>query len=605
MYAIAGSRMGTTNCSFFGAIFFAIACGLLHSQPAYAQDGKGLIDLFANELQRQIDKQQRKQERRARQQQGVREEFSRSWRECFGNGFLLSCEKALGFSELAPADRERLIAQIERLKAARSPSPAPERDDSAAQQAAARAAAEAEATAGRLRELRIEEARVQAELTKQRQAAQDEIRSNQEEWKKKAEQLRRDFDRAEFELSLRRKLVLNIDECRQFQIGGCKSILNNSAATPADIVLAKSGIGTFERFQSDSANCSKGVLSACDAAIGSQAASDSDKRMLSELRDQATVFGKVKSTLASVYENSLGGVGQSVQSLPASTLWASGLALSLALVLAGVLWTRRAQELSANLVQPKELSLPLSEEAILPPALPTTPKSEIHPNEPPPPAKENNSPRLAEKSAPVNDITCTSVAGTHQFEKVGQLETASITSNSARDEILSNPVSIEQNEREDSAIVAPLRRSDQSQNQSSQNLLTSSAVQQRGVISRAVSHPAGFVLLYVIGMAPTYILPYLGSNSVMLNTAGVATGFGPSPAFWLHVGLILLLCVLAWVAGSSRGKGWIVIFPVLAGAFDLVPGLNFVPFVPTLMHLIAIVLCVASPQLSSQQVSAR
>lgn len=149
--------------------------------------------------------------------------------------------------------------------------------------------------------------------------------------------------------------------------------------------------------------------------------------------------------------------------------------------------------------------------------------------------------------------------------------------------------------------AAPSHKTVKIQNQSTYGIRVSPHSQQRGAITRALIHPVGYVLFYIFGMAPTYILPYLGSNSTALNTIGVAAGVGPNPMFWLHLLAILFLCFLAWMAGSSRGKGWIVVFPVLAGAFDLVPGLNFVPLVPTVMHLIAIVLCVASPQLSSQQ----
>jgi hypothetical protein len=37
-----------------------------------------------------------------------------------------------------------------------------------------------------------------------------------------------------------------------------------------------------------------------------------------------------------------------------------------------------------------------------------------------------------------------------------------------------------------------------------------------------------------------------------------------------------------------------MVFPIIASVFDLVAGLNLVPFVPTIMHLSAIIVGVSS-----------
>ena len=46
---------------------------------------------------------------------------------------------------------------------------------------------------------------------------------------------------------------------------------------------------------------------------------------------------------------------------------------------------------------------------------------------------------------------------------------------------------------------------------------------------RFIAHPAIYVALYLVLMLPTYFLPYLGSNSAVLNTAGLASGVGMHP----------------------------------------------------------------------------
>ena len=67
---------------------------------------------------------------------------------------------------------------------------------------------------------------------------------------------------------------------------------------------------------------------------------------------------------------------------------------------------------------------------------------------------------------------------------------------------------------------------------------------------------------------------------------------GPAP-FYLHLGFLLALIIVANVRGKTIGKQWIIIFPVLATFFDLTPGLNLIPLIPTIMHILAVILGVA------------
>lgn len=102
-----------------------------------------------------------------------------------------------------------------------------------------------------------------------------------------------------------------------------------------------------------------------------------------------------------------------------------------------------------------------------------------------------------------------------------------------------------------------------------------------------------FFLGYLPFMLATYVLPYGGSNSAVVQ--GLAAGTNAPQAghfqllFLLHLGSVGALCLLTWLRGNGADKGWIVIFPLLAGVFDLVPGLNWIPLVPTAMHVCALV----------------
>ncbi len=99
-----------------------------------------------------------------------------------------------------------------------------------------------------------------------------------------------------------------------------------------------------------------------------------------------------------------------------------------------------------------------------------------------------------------------------------------------------------------------------------------------------------FVLAYVVLMIPTYLLPYIGSNSTLSNAASQAAYNQMNPFFWLHAGVLVLLILITWLRGSLVGKKWLTVFPFLAAVFDMVPGLNFIPLIPTVLHLCAIVM---------------
>lgn len=105
-----------------------------------------------------------------------------------------------------------------------------------------------------------------------------------------------------------------------------------------------------------------------------------------------------------------------------------------------------------------------------------------------------------------------------------------------------------------------------------------------------------FFATYVLVMLPTYVLPYFGSNSLLAQGAGIAArsnelgGGAIGGLFLMHLGCLAVLALITWVRGSSTGRSWVVVFPALAAVFDLTPGLNIIPLVPTLMHVLAMVL---------------
>lgn len=97
---------------------------------------------------------------------------------------------------------------------------------------------------------------------------------------------------------------------------------------------------------------------------------------------------------------------------------------------------------------------------------------------------------------------------------------------------------------------------------------------------------SNYVILYLLFMVPTYLLSWVGSNSSLILLATLGT----NPFFWMHLIALVFLCLLAHSRGHRIGKPWLVWLPVLALIFDLAPVLNLIPFVPTALHLLAIVL---------------
>lgn len=110
------------------------------------------------------------------------------------------------------------------------------------------------------------------------------------------------------------------------------------------------------------------------------------------------------------------------------------------------------------------------------------------------------------------------------------------------------------------------------------------------VIKKALGNAPVFVIAYILFMLPTYFLPYLGSNSAAMITIQHAAPVGTNVLMWLHLAALMVLITVTWFRGSLVEKKWLVIFPILATVFDFVPGLSLIPMVPTVMHLLAIIL---------------
>ncbi len=111
-----------------------------------------------------------------------------------------------------------------------------------------------------------------------------------------------------------------------------------------------------------------------------------------------------------------------------------------------------------------------------------------------------------------------------------------------------------------------------------------------------------FAIAYVTLMIPTYLLPWLGSNSAVLNVVGAAIGHGMTPQWWAHAWCLVMLILMAWLRGDFIGKKYLPVFPFLAAVFDLTPGLSMIPLIPTALHLAAIIIGVRGSEKQAEGV---
>ena len=108
-------------------------------------------------------------------------------------------------------------------------------------------------------------------------------------------------------------------------------------------------------------------------------------------------------------------------------------------------------------------------------------------------------------------------------------------------------------------------------------------------LGKRLMNPVFFVIMYIVTMVPTYLLPYVGSNSSVINGLGAAMGIGFNPAFWFHAGALAILILITWLRGQLIRKSWLISLPIAASLFDMLPGLSMIPMVPTMLHVVTII----------------
>lgn len=124
------------------------------------------------------------------------------------------------------------------------------------------------------------------------------------------------------------------------------------------------------------------------------------------------------------------------------------------------------------------------------------------------------------------------------------------------------------------------------------------------IIFEVLKNPVIFFLVYLVFVIPTYVLPYFGSNSLLVSGLIAASG-GSNPFFWMHLWCLSVVIVITWWRGYITNAAWIAIFPVIGTIFDLTPGFTLFFLLPTLMHVLAIVFGVRQSPSSDEAMLSR
>ncbi len=118
------------------------------------------------------------------------------------------------------------------------------------------------------------------------------------------------------------------------------------------------------------------------------------------------------------------------------------------------------------------------------------------------------------------------------------------------------------------------------------------------MMNKALANTAIFVIAYLLFMIPAY-LTYVDSSSTMLMRHSINIHI-LNLALVIHLGSMLILCVICHIRGVFIGKPWLILLPMIAIAFEFLPALSAIPYVPSVYHLLAIIIGISTTSDSRQ-----
>lgn len=107
------------------------------------------------------------------------------------------------------------------------------------------------------------------------------------------------------------------------------------------------------------------------------------------------------------------------------------------------------------------------------------------------------------------------------------------------------------------------------------------------MMNKALSNTSVFVVIYILFMIPAYLTYVDSSSTISSGSLGMSMVNLP---LLLHFCSMLMLCYICFVRGKLIGKTWLGFIPLIAIAFEFLPALSAIPLVPSVYHLLAIVI---------------
>lgn len=113
-------------------------------------------------------------------------------------------------------------------------------------------------------------------------------------------------------------------------------------------------------------------------------------------------------------------------------------------------------------------------------------------------------------------------------------------------------------------------------------------------MKKRLDNAAVFAITYVVLVLPTYLLPYMRVDSSAPYHVDNVGADALSFPFLIHLVSMITLCSICWVRGTIVDKKWLVALPMIAFAFEFIAKLTVIPYVPSMYHVLAIIVGVAS-----------
>lgn len=106
-------------------------------------------------------------------------------------------------------------------------------------------------------------------------------------------------------------------------------------------------------------------------------------------------------------------------------------------------------------------------------------------------------------------------------------------------------------------------------------------------MKKSLDNAAIFAMAYAICVLPSYVMSHKSSSEA------VAAG-GFDITLLIYSASVIAVCAICVVRGKLVDKNWLVLLPMVAFAFEFISKLSVIPYIPTMYHMLAIIVGASS-----------